>query len=269
MRQLVKLIVIILLATTLQVNAHSEYVEAAKLNSKKAGFDEGMLNPADAYEWLTKETELVNYPAQTLLALMFQYGIYVEKDTNLALSMLLESASHQEAMAICLLTDAFENGDLGLKADPDLAKWLSEKVNNHFTAFALLELSDFYKDINDIENEIKFLKKYLIKASVLSPSYTNEKMYRLGEFYYLGDDVNQDLNKAFELFKKAAESPIFPDKNAMKRLSKCYRFGYGTENDIEKSDHLLQLAVLRNNNIAYGTILYQFANITKWKKSSI
>ena len=250
MRQLVKLIVIILLATTLQVNAHSEYVEAAKLNSKKAGFDEGMLNPADAYEWLTKETELVNYPAQTLLALMFQYGIYVEKDTNLALSMLLESASHQEAMAICLLTDAFENGDLGLKADPDLAKWLSEKVNNHFTAFALLELSDFYKDINDIENEIKFLKKYLIKASVLSPSYTNEKMYRLGEFYYLGDDVNQDLNKAFELFKKAAESPIFPDKNAMKRLSKCYRFGYGTENDIEKSDHLLQLAAHNGNSNA-------------------
>ena len=209
-----------------------------------------MLNPADAYEWLTKETELVNYPAQTLLALMFQYGIYVEKDTDLALSMLLESASHQEAMAICLLTDAFENGDLGLKADPDLAKWLSEKVNNHFTAFALLELSDFYKDINDIENEIKFLKKYLIKASVLSPSYTNEKMYRLGEFYYLGDDVNQDLNKAFELFKKAAESPIFPDKNAMKRLSKCYRFGYGTENDIEKSDHLLQLAAHNGNSNA-------------------
>lgn len=250
MKQLALLILFINISTTIFSGTRSDkvYVEAAKYDcaSGRLGFDEGMLKPLEAYEWLTKETEIRNYTAQTLLALMFQYGVYVEKDTDLALSMLLESSSQGEAMAICLLSDAFENGEMGLRAEKDLAKHLYEKLNDSQKALAFYELSDFFYDINDIENEIKYLKKMSEQSTPDSSTHNSYLAalgaWRLGTIYYNGNGVQSDFNKAFELLKKAAEAPSLNSGDAMRLLSVCYNFGFGTKQDLDKAEYWLKRA---------------------------
>ena len=250
MKQRVLLIFVLLFSTTLLAEARSKlyYVEAVKWDSEshRPGFDEGIRNPVEAYEWLTKETELRNYTAQTLLALMFHYGIYVEKDTDLALSMLLESASHQEAMALCLLADAYENGDMGIIADKDMAKHLDGKIGHSQKQLVLLDLAIFFHDASDYENEMKYLKI----MSTSNPLYSSDRMCRMGELYYMGNGVIQDHNKAFELFTKAAEAAEFPNQNAMKRLADCYRYGRGTPQNFEKAEYWLQKAIEKGNDDA-------------------
>ena len=67
-------------------------------------------------------------------------------------------------------------------------------------------------------------------------------IYCIAWFYYDGCCVRKNLDKAFQLFKKAAEAPENPDCDAMKLLSECYRFGYGTTQDITKADYWLKKA---------------------------
>lgn len=241
MKQLVLLIVIILFSSTVLAEVRSEhsYVEASKLESKRPGFDEGMLNPVEAYEWLTKETEVRNYTAQTLLALMFKHGVYVEKDTDLALSMLLESSSHGEFMALCLLADAYENGDMGIHRDKDVAKHLNDKLDNNQKVWALLDLADFFNDVNDIENEIK----YLLKLTTLSSHFAAPTaICRVGKIYYYGEEVQRNYDKAFDLLKISAEAPNRPSSEAMRLLSACYRHGFGTSQDLDKAEFWLNKA---------------------------
>lgn len=253
MKRLALLILFINISTTLFSGTRSDkvYVEAAKYDctSGRHGFDEGMLKPVEAYEWLTKETENRNYTAQTLVALMFQHGIYVKKNTNLALSMLLESISKGEAMAICLLSNAFENGEMGLRTDNTdkvLAKHLYEKLNDSQKGLAFYELSDFFNDINDIENEIKYLQKM---SELSTPNSSTPNAYiaalgawRLGTIYYYGEGVQSDYNKAFVLLKKAAEAPSLNSCDAMRLLSVCYQFGFGTKQDLDKAEYWLNRA---------------------------
>lgn len=75
-------------------------------------------------------------------------------------------------------------------------------------------------------------------------------MASLGEMYYQGYYVTQDKNKAFEIFKKAAEASNGPSGDAMIRLSTCYRFGYGTTKDLEKAEYWLKRAQERGSDEA-------------------
>ena len=60
--------------------------------------------------------------------------------------------------------------------------------------------------------------------------------------YFHGYYVEQNYDKAFELFSEAATAAKFPSGNAMNMLSTCYRFGYGTTKDLEKADYWLKMA---------------------------
>ena len=64
----------------------------------------------------------------------------------------------------------------------------------------------------------------------------------LGKLYYFGTGYERDYEKAFELFKKAAEALENPSGDAMNMLSKCYRHGFGTPQDIKKAEYWLNKA---------------------------
>lgn len=59
-----------------------------------------------------------------------------------------------------------------------------------------------------------------------------ESQYKLGCEYILGDNVEWDQKKGFELIKLAAEQG---HGLAMRDLGCCYQFGYGTKDDIGKA----------------------------------
>ena len=81
-------------------------------------------------------------------------------------------------------------------------------------------------------------------------------LYCRGMMYKDGIQVQQDLNKAFELFKQAAESTN-KDANsgAMQMLSTCYRFGYGTSKDLDKAEYWFRKAQEAGNDTAREIML--------------
>ncbi len=84
--------------------------------------------------------------------------------------------------------------------------------------------SSLAKDSNNIDiNELKQ------KANDEDP----EAMYLLGKCYYNGDEVEQDDQKAFRLFKKASDKGYY---KASDQLGEMYANGYGVQQDIEVSN---------------------------------
>ncbi|MBP3556324.1 MAG: sel1 repeat family protein [Thermoguttaceae bacterium] len=59
-----------------------------------------------------------------------------------------------------------------------------------------------------------------------------EATRELGDRYRDGIGVEQDSNRAVELYRQAAESG---DAEAMRELGDCYRYGIGVEQDLEKA----------------------------------
>lgn len=59
----------------------------------------------------------------------------------------------------------------------------------------------------------------------------------LGKCYYSGFGVTQDPEKAFELFKEAVSAD--EDSEAMYLLSRCYRLGRGTKQNLKLADEWL------------------------------
>ena len=78
-----------------------------------------------------------------------------------------------------------------------------------------------------------------IKYATLSADQGNTQgISGLGECYYYGRGVEQDYNKAFDLFKKAEER-----RAAQYFLSECYFYGYGVDQDFQKADEYRTSAI--------------------------
>ena len=69
----------------------------------------------------------------------------------------------------------------------------------------------------------------------------------LGELYLEGDGVEKDTNKAFELFKSAAD---FGDSNGMYRLALMYKDGISCEANQEMYRRYVRMAAERGNREA-------------------
>lgn len=65
---------------------------------------------------------------------------------------------------------------------------------------------------------------------------------KLGEMYYYGYYVEQNYQKAFDLLYASSTDKDNPSPSAMNMLSICYRFGYGTTQDLEKAEYWLSKA---------------------------
>jgi len=79
----------------------------------------------EAITWLKKAVQLGEAEGQFELARMYAYGEGIKQDKKLAFELFKKSANQQYTPAIRVLALAYENGDLGLRADYELAQhWL-------------------------------------------------------------------------------------------------------------------------------------------------
>jgi TPR repeat protein len=83
-----------------------------------------------AANWFLKAAEQGHADSEYRLAVGHVYGLGVPRDEAIALSWLRKSANHGHKRAQKMLARAYENGRLGLVADPEQAKYWYDKANS-------------------------------------------------------------------------------------------------------------------------------------------
>lgn len=176
-------------------------------------------------EWLKKSAEKGYPDAVNDIGLMYCTGVGVPLDYEIAEQYFNYAAS------LGSYAGKYNAEHIVSWAESDL--FYDEK---NIPAMIFLGSRYFY----GIDTEINYKKAYELysKADNLGD---NRATTKLGQMYYYGYYVEQDYNKAFDLLIKASiKNP--PQSEAMQLLSTCYRFGFGTEKDIDKAELWLNKA---------------------------
>lgn len=86
----------------------------------------------------------------------------------------------------------------------------------------------------------------MLDQELLAKAEANDvqAIFEVAKAYYIGDGVEENNDKAFELFSKVvALDPNFPD--VYSRIGRCYEKGWGTAQDLKKpSMPILQAPIL-------------------------
>jgi TPR repeat protein len=77
----------------------------------------------DAFTWWSRAAAQNHAPAQYNLGIMYAFGIWTEKDSKKALELWQASADQGNRDAIAALVRAYENGEFGVAADPEKARY--------------------------------------------------------------------------------------------------------------------------------------------------
>lgn len=76
----------------------------------------------------------------------------------------------------------------------------------------------------------------MLDQELLAKAEANDvqAIFEVAKAYYIGDGVEENNEKAFELFSKViALDPNFPD--VYSRIGRCYEKGWGTAQDLKKA----------------------------------
>lgn len=99
----------------------------ARLYEKGKGVERDFKTAAG---WFLKAAEQGHADSEYRLAVGHLYGLGVKRDEAAALSWLRKAANHGHKRAQKMLARAYEDGRLGLVADPEQAKYWYDKANS-------------------------------------------------------------------------------------------------------------------------------------------
>ena len=210
-----------------------------------------------------KEASLKEHPSSyymmTKMLINNNIGNKTNKDLKLAYEYLNKAIKLGNVASINLLGNMYKKG-LYVKKDIEKAKSLYEKAVSYNYVYAYNNLGKIYEDMKDYQKAFYYFEK----SSLLGESYA---LNTLGEYYRKGIYVNIDLDKAFELYNKALESPIdniYP--YAYYNLAKYF---YLTGDvvlvkDINKAINYLSIA--SSNDIIEASILLLYIYVEEYLK---
>jgi len=171
-------------------------------NKYKSG--NGVKQNNDKYiYWLKKSAENNYSKAQAILGEAYRDGAYgLKQDYETALALFEKSAAQDDRFGQFYLGVVYEKGR-GVKKDIELAIHWYKKAANQDSAEALINLGFIYcyGAENVSINTTKALKYYLKGAELGHP----EAQFQLGLMYDNGLGVEPNYDKAYELYKKAAD----------------------------------------------------------------
>ncbi|RIA78640.1 hypothetical protein C1645_842787 [Glomus cerebriforme] len=102
---------------------------------------------------------------------------------------------------------------------------------------AMNNLAIFYENGFGTEENLEKAFYWYQKAA---ENGNSDAMCNLAIFYENGFGTEENLEKAFYWCQKAAE---IGDQNSMNNLANCYKIGFGTEKDLEKAFYWYQKAI--------------------------
>lgn len=227
------------------------YFRAAYLCTKKI---DGKVDYDKALKWYTYLAEKGNVAAKNNLGVMYIAGNGVEKDPIKGSALYLEAAQGGDLVAMSNIAGNYMIG-LGVDADYEQAVYWYEKGLEGGSARCGLGLADEYVSGDRLSRDIR--KAIDIYYRVLEFPHTTDdsKQYyisaliKLGNLYYYGKegDLEEDNEKAFHLYKKAAEEG---NVTAYIRLGDMYQYGYHVAKDISMAVYWFRLAAEKDNQYA-------------------
>lgn len=131
------------------------------------------------------------------LGLMHIYGRHFEKDNEQGINLIIESIDKGSTIGKGLLKEAFYNNLLTPEQDIQICKYFIQNDND---AESMWHLYVSYKNGNGVEKDFDTAMKWLEKAVEYQDS---RALLEMMKYYYFGDTIEKDLNKAEKLCKLA------------------------------------------------------------------
>ena len=238
-------------------------VKAAEQGDTKAYFRaaylcceeiDGKTDYDKALKWYTYLSDNGSPAAKNNLGVMYEYGEGVPVDREKASALYLEAAQKGDTMAMSNIAGRYFEGT-GIEVDFEQAVYWYEKGLENGSLRCGYKLADEYISGEHLERDILKGIEILEKVIELPHSGEDEKDYyikalmALADLYYFGkdDDLEEDNEKAFHLFRKAAEEG---NDLAYYRLGTMYEKGYFVEQDTNQAIYWYRLAAEKDNKDA-------------------
>lgn len=184
-----------------------------------------------------------NLKAQYQVAMMLNDGIGTDKDPEQAKEWFARYASNSLNDFRKSAMESLRNRKGDLNVSNDLLKDSSRSLNVQ----SMVSLASKYSEGKDFKRNQSATVQLLTNASVSG----GQPRSRLGELYLEGDGVEKDTDKAFQLFREAAD---FGDSNGMYRLALMYKDGISCEENQEMYKRYMRMAAERGNRDAKQTV---------------
>lgn len=204
------------------------YTQAAKQEHADAQYELSCiyLNREDReteLHWLRLAADNGSDKAMTRLGYYYGIGEIVEKDLNRAFQLYIKAAEKGNKIAQYDVGLYYQNGYSVEKNTEKAIEWYTRSAKQEYSD-AQYKLSCIYLERKDRETELYWLR-------LAADNGYNDAMNRLGCYYGSGEVVEQDRNRAFELFLKAAQKG---NKVAQFNTGLYYQNGFGTEKNTEQ-----------------------------------
>lgn len=168
-------------------------------------------NKDEAFRWTKKAADVGFVRAYSMLGNMYQNGVGVGKDINKAIEYFKKGAKANDVIAILMLGYDYENG-IGVKKDDAKAMEYCLRGAKLGDATCQFNLGQTYRRKNMYKEAAKWYQK---AADQNYPDALNN----LGIMYENGQGVEKDRQKAYDLYKKAAEEGNVYAINNVRRLA--------------------------------------------------
>ncbi|MGF1724988.1 tetratricopeptide repeat protein [Photobacterium nomapromontoriensis] len=202
--------------------------------------------PKKLFEELLNQSKLGNEAANFKLGMMYESGIFVNKDINKANYYYLKAANCNVVLAQYLVGLSYLNG-YGFKKDLDSALYWFIRSANYGYAKSMYNASKIIKESADTSKYhlvIDYLEGASLKGNLKSLSL-------LSRIYFDGVIVKQDINKALHYLNLSAENG---DVASMAVLAVFYIEGKFVDKNPRLGWKLMEKAASTGNKYAINYI---------------
>ncbi|MCQ2070617.1 MAG: ATP-binding cassette domain-containing protein [archaeon] len=202
------------------------------------------------FQWTLKLANAGIADSQFTVAIMYSSGIGTEVDMD-------EADAWFRIYAISALEGPVSEASESAKIIGCRLPLDSFRINNvlikGYSKRALSENLTTMMDTSKVKRQ-----DYVFQLAKQAAYTSGKPQSFLADCYYRGIGVEADPAKAFELFHVAADSG---SSRAMMTVALMYRYGVGTERDMEMFERYIRMAAKRDNTVAMNVI-------EEWKKSN-
>ena len=227
------------------------------------GYIKGYPRYSISYNYF-KEASKKNHPGSHYMISKMYYdksvGTYSKEELNLAYNHLIKAVNLNNIPAINMLGLLYLNGTYPIKKDINKAiEYFTIASNNNY-AYAYNNLGKIYEN----KKEYKKAFNHYQKSALLGESWALNK---LGQFYRKGIYIQKDIEKAFNLYNEALDSPI--ESTCFYAYYNLAKYYFLLDNEVTQKDEnkaIEYLTIASNNNHIKSSILLLYIYIDKYIK---
>lgn len=202
----------------------SKYIDLANKSVEKKNYEE-------AVKYLNLAINNKEYEAYSILAMFYITGLNVEKDVNKGLEYLYLGEKYNDSKSISILGDFYYNGKY-LEKDLVKAKLYYEKACNLNESHAIGMVGLLYYNEENYTEAVTYFKSGVT-------FYDQNSMFYLGLCAYNGLGMDKDYTLSFMLFDRLYGYGS-RNTELIKYLADSYFNGYGINQDINKAKELYE-----------------------------